>query len=115
MLIISMAALCVGQALLPFVNTIGIWILIVLTGFLRSGAGSLFNVMIFETKGVGSTYGGTATGLANTVSMIGAFLAPPLGNSLADSSNGSPFIFWAVLAASGIPLLLLMKTKSSRV
>ncbi|OGO19037.1 MAG: hypothetical protein A2Z15_06855, partial [Chloroflexi bacterium RBG_16_50_11] len=67
---LSIASLVVGLALLPFVSTAGIWIIIVMTGFLRSGAGSLFNVMIFEAKGVGSAYGGTATGLANTVSML---------------------------------------------
>jgi MFS family permease len=111
-LIISMAALCIGQALLPFVNTTGIWLVIIFTAFLRSGAGSLFNVMIFEAKGVGSTYGGTATGLASTISMVGAFLAPPLGNSLADIDAGLPFIFWSVLAAVGIPLLFLIKSKT---
>ena len=90
--ILSIAALAIGQALLPFVNATGIWLVLIITGFFRSGAGSLFNVMIFETKGVGGTYGGTATGLANTISMVGAFLAPPLGNSLAEINAGLPFI-----------------------
>jgi nitrate/nitrite transporter NarK len=113
-LILSIASLAVGLALLPFASTTGVWLIIIITSFLRSGAGSLFNVMIFETKSVGSNYGGTAIGLANTVSMIGAFLAPPLGNSLVNIDKGLPFIFWSCLAAIGIPLLLLIKTKTSR-
>ncbi|OGN99799.1 MAG: hypothetical protein A2Y58_03665 [Chloroflexi bacterium RBG_13_51_52] len=114
-LILSVAAFSVGLVLLPYVNTFGVWVVIVISNFLRSGAGSLFTVMIFETKGVGSVYGGTAIGLASTISMVGAFLAPPLGNSLADINQGLPFIFWAFLAALGIPLLLLIKTKTSRI
>jgi len=113
-LILSVAALAVGLVLLPYVNTFGVWAVLVISNFIRSGAGSLFTVMIFETKGVGSVYGGTAIGLASTISMVGAFLAPPLGNSLADINQGLPFIFWAFLAALGIPMLLLIKTKTSR-
>jgi hypothetical protein len=70
--------------------------------------------MIFEMKGVGSTYGGTATGLANTISMVGAFLAPPLGNSLADINPGYPFFFWAGLAALSLPLLFLIKNRTGQ-
>jgi cyanate permease len=110
-LVLSISALVIGLSLLPYVGTTGIWLVIIFMGFLRSGAGSLFNVMIFEAKGVGSTYGGTATGLANTISMFGAFLAPPLGNSLVGINAGLPFIFWGVLAAVGIPLLFLIKSR----
>jgi predicted MFS family arabinose efflux permease len=111
-LMLSLGSLAIGLAVLPFINTFSIWIMLVICGFLRSGAGSLFNVMIFETKGVGGTYGGTAVGLASTISMVGAFLAPPLGNSLASATHpGLPFAFWACLAAAGIPLLFLIKNK----
>jgi NNP family nitrate/nitrite transporter-like MFS transporter len=110
-LVICIGALVSCLALLPYVNTTGIWLLIAISGFIRAGAGSLFNVMIFETQGVGATYGGTAIGLASTISMLGAFLAPPLGNSLVQFNEGLPFTFWACLAAVGIPLLFLIKTK----
>ena len=114
-LILSTVALVVGLVLLPFVNTLGIWLVIIITGFLRSGAPSLLNVMIFETKGVGSTFGGTAIGLTSTISMVGPFLSSPLGNSLATDINpGLPFIFWSVLAAAGIPLLFLIKSRTSQ-
>jgi MFS family permease len=109
-LIVALVALGGGLALLPYAGTTGVWLIIVFTNFLRSGAGSLFNVMIFESQGVGSTYGGTAIGLASTVSMLGAFLAPPIGNSLAGINPGLPFTFWAGLCAAAIPVLLLVKT-----
>ena len=75
---------------------------------------ALFNVIIFEIKGVGSTYGGTATGLASTISMVGAFMAPPLGNSLADINPGYPFYFWGALAAASFPLVFFLKNRTGQ-
>jgi NNP family nitrate/nitrite transporter-like MFS transporter len=106
---ISVASLAASLALLPYVNSLGVWIILVLGGFLRSGSSPLFNVVIFEMEGVGSTYGGTATGLASTIAMLGAFVAPPLGNSLEAINPGLPFVLWAGLAALGLPLLYLVK------
>ena len=111
---ISVTSLALSLGLLPLVNTSGVWVLLVTCGFLRSGAAALFNVMIFEIKGVGSTYGGTATGLANTISMVGAFLAPPLGNSLAAINQGYPFFFWSGLAALSLPMLFFIKNRTGQ-
>jgi MFS family permease len=108
---ISIASLILTLALIPQVGMAGIWVLVIACGFLRSGASALVNVMIFEIKGVGSTYGGTATGLANTISMVGAFLAPPIGNSLADINPGYPFFFWAGLATLSLPMLFFLKNR----
>jgi MFS transporter, NNP family, nitrate/nitrite transporter len=110
-LILSMSALVACLVLIPFVNTVAIWIIIIIGSFLRSGSSSLFNVMIFEHKDIGSKYGGTAIGLASTVSMIGATIAPPLGNSLQHLGPQWPFLFWGILAALGIPLMFLIKSK----
>jgi MFS family permease len=112
-LVISIAALVLCLFLIPFVSKTGVWLIIIFGAFLRSGASSLFNVMIFELKGVGSKYGGTAIGLSSTISMLGAFLAPPIGNSLDSISPSAPFIFWGCLALIGIPLLLAVKPKST--
>jgi MFS transporter, NNP family, nitrate/nitrite transporter len=108
---IAMAALTICLFLIPYVNATTIWIMIIVGAFLRSGASSLFNVMIFEHKDIGAKYGGTAIGLASTVSMVGAFIAPPIGNSLQSLGPQWPFIFWGGLAALGIPLMLLVKSK----
>lgn len=112
---IGIIAMIVSLALIPTAGTAGVWTLVIICGFLRSGASTLVNVVIFETKGVGSTYGGTATGLANTISMLGAFLAPPIGNSLATEANpGNPFYFWAAMAAASLPLLFFIKNRTGQ-
>jgi NNP family nitrate/nitrite transporter-like MFS transporter len=110
-LVLSIGGMVAMLVLLPFVNSLGIWLLILIGGFLRSGAGTLVNVIIFENKDIGSSYGGTAIGLASTVSMLGAFLAPPLGNSLEKFDPGLPFIFWAGLGVLAIPLIALIKPR----
>ena len=94
---------------LPFFEGTFVWVLIVLTGFTRTGVAALFNVMVIETKEIGSEYSGTAIGLVSALGMFGAFLAPPLGNSLEAYNNGYPFMFWAVLAAAGLPLFAFLK------
>lgn len=109
-LLISIAALVACLFLIPFVSSTWIWIIIIISAFLRSAASSLFNVMIFELPSVGSKYSGTAMGLANTVSMIGAFIAPPLGNSLEQYGAAMPFLLWGTLALIGIPLMFLIKS-----
>ncbi len=111
---ISITAVIVTLALIPTAGTAGIWVLVIACGFLRSGGAALFNVIIFEIEGVGSTYGGTALGLANTISMVGAFLAPPIGNSLADINPGYPFYFWSALAAMSLPLVFFIKNRTGQ-
>ena len=97
------------MGLLPFISGTGVWILLVLNGFLRTGVFALSNVMVLENREVGIAYSGTAVGLVSTFGMIGAFLAPPLGNSLTAFGPGLPFILWAVLSAMGLPMFLFLK------
>ena len=110
-LIISILALVACQMLIPFLQPTGVWIVIVIGAFLRSGSSSLFNVMVFEIPGIGSKYGGTAIGLSSTVSMVGAFLAPPVGNSLQHFGHAMPFIFWGILALAAVPMMALIKSQ----
>jgi sugar phosphate permease len=112
--LIGILTLVVSLALIPLVGTTGVWLLVIVCGFLRSGASALVNVMIFEIKGVGSTYGGTATGLASTIAMAGAFVAPPLGNSLAESNPGYPFFLWAGMAALSLPFVFFTKNRTGQ-
>jgi len=65
-LALSLVSLAVTIALVPLVSGAAIYVLITFGALMRSGTTALFTVMIFETKGVGSTYGGTAIGLTNT-------------------------------------------------
>jgi hypothetical protein len=77
--------------------------------FLRSSAFAVSNVLLFNLKGVGSTNGGTGVGLQTSIGMLGAFAAPPLGNSLIVFGNYVPFFFWGGLAALSFPLFLFLR------
>jgi MFS family permease len=98
-LIFSSIVMLISLGLLPFAHGLTIWMLLIIGSLVRMGASALFNILILEIKGVGGTYGGTAIGLSSAMGMFGAFLAPPLGNRLADIDLGLPFIFWALLPA----------------
>jgi len=108
-LFVSFIIMALTVFALPFFEGTFVWVLVVLTGFTRTGVAALFNVIVIETKEIGSEYSGTAIGLVSAIGMFGAFLAPPLGNSFEIYNNGYPFIFWAVLAAAGLPLFAFLK------
>ena len=108
-MMMSIVVMTLTLGLLPFMIGAGVWILLVLNGFLRTGLFALLNVMVLENGEVGIAYSGTAVGLVSTFGMIGAFLAPPLGNSLTAFGPGLPFVLWAVLSAMGLPLFLFLK------
>jgi MFS family permease len=111
-LITSTIMMAVTVFALPFFKGTFLWVLIIITGLTRTGVAALFNVMVIELKEVGSEYSGTAIGLTSTLGMVGAFLAPPIGNSLEAFNSGYPFIFWACLAAAGLPLFAMLKKGS---
>ena len=79
MLIFSVSIISVSMLLLPFVQGSLVYVLLFVSGFLRSAAMPLLSTLLFNTRGVGATYGGTAIGLASAMGMVGSFLAPPLG------------------------------------
>lgn len=110
-LIFSLALHAISLGILPLIDGMPVCVSLVIVGFLRSGAGPLFNVMILELEGIGSTYSGTANGLMNTIGMVGAFSGPPLGNALAEFGAGYPFYFWAFLSAAGLIVLVFFKEK----
>jgi MFS family permease len=110
-LVSSIIILCISLGLLPIAHGAAVWVLLIIGGFLRSGGTALFYILILEIKDVGSTYGGTALGLVNAIGMFGAFVGPPLGNSLADIHLGFPLVFWALLSASALPGFFFVKER----
>jgi MFS family permease len=110
-LILSIISTAVGIGLIPVLKGPQVVVLLIVCNFLKAGTSALLHVLIFEMKEVGSLYAGTAIGLVSTIGMVGSFLAPPLGNSLALINYGLPFIFWAGLSVLGLPLLFLLKEK----
>jgi predicted MFS family arabinose efflux permease len=113
-IIFSTIILALSIGLVPIVSTTGVWVLLVIGGLIRTGITSLATTLIFEIKGVGGTYGGTAIGLTNALGMLGAFAAAPIGNSFTAFSNDAPLFFWAVLAAVALPFLFLIRETGPR-
>jgi MFS family permease len=95
--------LTLSLCLLPLVKGLWVWVLIILTGLTYGGLYPLFWALVIETKGVGSTYAGTAFGISVSLGMIGSSISPPLGNSVAYFHLGLPFVLWGVLV--GIVLI----------
>jgi len=89
-------------ALFAFFTGGAIWLLVILIGIVREGLWSLMITMIMETDGVGTKYSGAALGLSSTISPVGGFLAPPIGNRLALIQPGYAFLFWAALGLVGL-------------
>jgi MFS family permease len=108
-LVLSIIIMSISLGLLPFVHGSAVWGLLIINSLLRSGGSALLIVLIFEIKSIGSTYGGSAIGLASTIGMFGAFFAPPLGNSLVHLDIGMPFILWAILSALALPGFFFIK------
>jgi nitrate/nitrite transporter NarK len=109
MLFFSLVITMVIFALLPLVNSAGVWVLIIAGNFLRSSTFAVTNILIFDIAGIGNTYGGTAMGMASSIGMIGGFFAPPVGNSLEGFGPGVPFFFWSGMAALALPLFLFLR------
>ena len=99
--------ICFG--LLPFVDGISIWVLMILSGAFMDCFMAIMVTMVLETEGVGPEDYGTAIGILLTIAQVGSIVSPPLGNSLASLNTGLPFLFWA--AFSGAALFTLAPIK----
>lgn len=110
-MLFCIATLAVTMAMVPFASSGGVWGLIVIGGLLRAAPPAIGNTLLFEMKEVGGKYAGTAIGLTNTLGMLGAFISPPIGNSLASIDSGAPILFWAAMGAMAIPLILAIKER----
>jgi len=110
-LLITSFLIACGFGLLSFVDGGMIWAAVALSGFVRDAFMAIFLTMVIETENVGPVYAGTATGLTMAISGIGNFIAPPIGNSLAELWPGAPYAFWSALTIFGLVCLSLVKEK----
>jgi len=106
-LVVALTAMMLGVAAVSFVSGVGVWVAVVLAGIVRDGFMAIYMTAVVEVEGVGPRYAGTATGFVMVLASLGNLLAPPIGNSLAASGPGLPFVFWAALAATALVILLL--------
>ncbi len=108
MLLLIHVVTTIAVGFLAVANFHMIWILIIIIGLVREAYPAISTTFLMELKEIDRKNLGTAMGLRGSVTMIGSFLGPPLGNSLANISAGLPFIFWAVLALTSIIFLLMI-------
>jgi MFS family permease len=113
-LLAATLSIALGVGLLSFVNGGWVWPAVLMAGMVRDGFMVLFMTMIFETEGVGTTLVGTATGFAMVFSGLGSLFAPAIGNSLASTGAGSPFLFWAALTGVGLFGIGLAREKKTQ-
>jgi NNP family nitrate/nitrite transporter-like MFS transporter len=99
----------VSTALIPLAPDSLVWVLMVLGGGFIDGFMALSVTMLMDSEGVGMENAGTAVGIVFTMGLVGAVVAPPLGNSLAVAGAGMPFYFWAGLATIAFVLFLFLE------
>ncbi len=92
----------IGVGLMSVVSGVAIWPLVILLGSVRQAWAAISITMVIEAKRVSGAYAGTALGLRNTVTGLGNFFGPPVGNSIATINPGFGFIFWSALALAAL-------------
>lgn len=98
-----------GVGLLSVFNGAVVWPLVILVGIVQEGMVAVTITMSIETKGVGAMYAGTALGLIMTLTRLGSFFAPPIGNSFAVMNPSFAFIFWSALAVAALFMFYFVK------
>jgi MFS family permease len=101
-LLAALAVMAAGCGWLSAAQGAAVWGAVVLAGMMRDGTGALVTTMAVETEEVGPVYAGTATGFIMTFFFVGSLLSPPIGNKLAETAPGAPFLLWAALPVAGI-------------
>jgi cyanate permease len=108
--VLVVTIICVG--LLPLVDSVMVYVLMILMGVARDGFMAICLTMSTETKGIGVAYAATAMGLAQTVLNMGSLISPPLGNSLVPADNPAapfPFFLWAGFGLLALVAFLFVK------
>lgn len=103
-----------GVLMCSFFSNALVWLLVILIGSSREGYMGLSTTMNVEMESVGSVYTGAAIGVVQTISRIGVFIAPPLGNSFADINPGLPFVIWTAFGVIGLASVWFIKETRKR-
>lgn len=112
LLLSAMLMTVIGVGLLSIVDGVLVWPLVILVGLFREGLIAILITMVMEVKEVGVVYAATALGLSQSLGNLGAFISPPLGNSLASIDPSLPFAFWAALAV--VALLVVFRFEKDK-
>lgn len=113
LLLVTLCLTVAGASVLIFSQSWPVWLAVILAGVGRDATMALLFTMGIQMKGVGAAYAGSASGFVSLFSFVGALLASPIGNSLAGTSAGLPFAFWAGMAALALISLALVKVEKT--
>jgi NNP family nitrate/nitrite transporter-like MFS transporter len=109
---ILMTALVISTitiGLIPFLDGVIIWGMVLLAGMLIDTYIILSFTMVQEIRDIEPKYYGAALGIVLTLAEIANFGSPILGNSLAAIDPGLPLLFWACLSLVAIVALLFTR------
>ena len=110
-LVVTTLATAVGVGLLSIASGWGVWVSVIIAGVVRDGFMAVQTTMVIESEGVGPKYTGTAMGIVHTLTRVGEFISPPIGNGLAGISPRLSFAFWSGLATMALFVLYFVKEK----
>jgi MFS family permease len=95
----------VGLIVISLTTSPWVWPVVVAMGLFHDVFMTITITMIVQTAGIGPALAGTALGIMMSLSRVGGFVSPPLGNSLAALGAGLPFLFWAGFAVAMLAVL----------
>lgn len=98
-ILIILTVTVISLGLLSVADRVIIWVLIIMAGIGRDGLVAMACTSTIESKGIGVKYSGTVMGFMQTICRLGAFISPPIGNSMSAYGAGLPFIIWAAFGA----------------
>lgn len=93
-LIIGSLVLTIGIGSLTFVQGAMILLVVAVTGLAFDALMAILNASLLEVHNVGYVYAGTALGFASMIRNLGGTFSPPIGNSMAEITLSTPFLFW---------------------
>jgi predicted MFS family arabinose efflux permease len=108
-LVVILFVCMVSTGLMAIMQGPVIWLLCILIGLGRDSFTAISMAMNYEIEEVGADTTAAAMGLVNSVSRIGAVIAPPLGNSLVAIDPGFPFITWAAFILPSFVIFFMHK------
>jgi cyanate permease len=114
-LLVGIVISFIAVGLIPYVQGPGVWVMMILAGFLMDGFMAIFTAQLLETEGVGPALSGTAIGVVFTVAQLGNTIFPPIGNQLASFGPEWPFLFWAALGAAALVPFFLVKETGKKI
>ena len=86
-----------------------IWLLCIVIGLGRDSFTAISMAMNYEIEEVDADTAATAMGVVNSLSRVGAVIAPPLGNSLVGIGPGFPFLPWSAFVIISFAIFFMRK------